>query len=315
MVSLQLVLVLHGRAVHDPRVGSAVEAARLDGHLVDVRITTEAGDASRLAAEAVEEAKGGGVHRIVAGGGDGTVNEVFAAAYRAGPPPNCSFGVLPLGTANDFAHATGIPISDAAAAMRLIVSTPARLIDFGVLNGRPFVNLVSGGFGSRVTAETDPELKRRLGRLAYLLTGVARFQELSASEGCFRAQDFAWEGRFLALAIGNGRLAGGGIPLCPNAFVDDGLLDLSILPGLPSAARLVDFEHILREGMSGLDLVRISARSPWIEYEGADEISINLDGEPTLARRFRVECRSRVLPVHVGTNSILKSGVAHADAQ
>ena len=56
----------------------------------------------------------------------------------------------------------------------------------GLLNGKPFINLVSGGFGSRVTVETDPELKRRLGGLAYLLTGISRFAKLSANRGSFR---------------------------------------------------------------------------------------------------------------------------------
>jgi diacylglycerol kinase family enzyme len=69
----------------------------------------------------------------------------------------------------------------------------------GLLNDRPFINLVSGGFGSRVTVETDPELKRHLGGLAYVLTGISRFGELSANRGSFRAEGFSWEGPFVAL--------------------------------------------------------------------------------------------------------------------
>jgi diacylglycerol kinase family enzyme len=100
----------------------------------------------------------------------------------------------------------------------------------GFVDGRMFVNLVSGGFGSRVTVETDPKLKERLGGLAYAITGIAHFAELSDNHGRFHAEGFSWEGRFLAMAIGNGRQAGGGIQLCPNALIDDGLLDLTILP-------------------------------------------------------------------------------------
>jgi diacylglycerol kinase family enzyme len=66
--------------------------------------------------------------------------------------------------------------------------------------------------------ETDPELKRRLGGFAYVLTGMSRFAELSANRGSFRAEGFSWEGPFMALAIGNGRQAGGGVPLCPDAL-------------------------------------------------------------------------------------------------
>jgi hypothetical protein len=111
---------------------------------------------------------------------------------------------------------------------------------------------VSGGFGSGVTVETDPKLKQRLGGLAYAITGISHFAELSENQGLFRADGFSWEGHFLALAIGNGRQAGGGIPLCPNALIDDGLLDLMILPAMDHATRMDAFSHLLREGASGI---------------------------------------------------------------
>ena len=225
-------IILHGKATGDARVRKAVQALRWDGHLIEVRVTWESGDAARMTDEAVAEARNEGLDCIVAGGGDGTINEVFAAAYAAGLPTGCALGVLPLGTANDFAHAAGVPVDDLTAALRIAASAPSRAIDLGLVDGRPFVNLVSGGFGSRVTAETDPELKRRLGGLAYAITGISRFAELSANRGVFRAEGFSWEGTFIALAIGNGRQAGGGVPLCPNALIDDGLLDLTILPDL-----------------------------------------------------------------------------------
>ena len=65
-----------------------------------------------------------------------------------------------LGTANDFAHAAGVPVDDLTAALRIAASAPPRAIDLGLVDGRPFVNLVSGGFGSRVTVETNPERDR-----------------------------------------------------------------------------------------------------------------------------------------------------------
>ena len=178
-----------------------------------------------------------------------------------------ALGVLPLGTANDFAHSTGIPVQDLTAALQLSANAPPQRIDVGLLDGKPFVNLVSGGFGSRVTVETDPELKRRLGGLAYVLTGISRFTELSANRGRFRAEGFSWEGRFVAVAIGNGRQAGGGVQLCPDALIDDGLLDLMILPELDHAARLNAFSHLLREGAAGIRAEHVTARSSWIEYE------------------------------------------------
>ena len=298
-------VILHGKAAGDPRVRAAVRSLREDGHAVDVRVTWEAGDATRLTAEAVAEALGNRICCIVAGGGDGTINEVFAAAYATGLPPNCSLGVLPLGTANDFAHATRVPVSDLTAALRLAADAVPRPIDIGVVNGRLFINLVSGGFGSRITVETDPKLKQRLGGLAYAITGISRFAELSANRGSFRGEGFSWEGHFLALAIGNGRQAGGGINLCPDALIDDGLLDLTVLPQLDHAARLDAFSHLLHQGAVGLRSQLVRVRSSWFEYESEQELNINLDGEPTLSKQFRVECRHDALPVRLGVTPLL----------
>ncbi len=298
-------IILHGKAAGDARLRSAVYTLRKDGHVVEVRVTWEPGDAVRLTAEAVADAGLGKIDRIVAGGGDGTINEVFAAAYAAGLPGECSLGVLPLGTANDFASSAGVPTKDLTAALQIAASAPRRWIDIGLVNGRLFVNLVSGGFGSRVTAETDPELKKRLGGLAYAITGVAHFAELSDSQGEFRAEDFSWEGNFLALAIGNGRQAGGGIPLCPDALIDDGLLDLTILPAMDRAARLDAFLHLLQEGAAGIRAKLITTRSSWIEYEAERDLNVNLDGEPIVLKRFRVESRRGALPVRLGESALL----------
>ena len=297
-------IILHGKAAGDARVRTAVDAQRQKGHPTEVRVTWEPGDAVRLTTEAVADAGAGKVNCIVAGGGDGTINEVFATAYGAGLPERCSLGVLPLGTANDFANAAGVPVQDLTAALELAARTPPRWIDVGFLNSKLFINLVSGGFGSRVTVETDPDLKRRLGGLAYVLTGISRFAELSANRGSFRAEGFSWEGPFVALAIGNGRQAGGGVPLCPDALLDDGLLDLMILPELDHASRLDTFSHLLREGAAAVRAKLVTARSAWFEYESENDLNVNLDGEPMLVKQFRVECRRCVLPVHLGDSPL-----------
>jgi lipid kinase YegS len=304
-------IILHGKAASDARLRTAVHTLRKDGHGVEVRVTWEAGDAARLTKEAVAEAEQGKIDCIVAGGGDGTINEVFAAAYAADLSAECSLGILPLGTANDFAHSAAVPIKDLTAALQVAATAPRRSIDVGLVSGRLFVNLVSGGFGSRVTVETDPKLKQRLGGLAYAITGISHFSELSENRGTFRAEGFSWEGNFLALAIGNGRQAGGGVPLCPNALIDDGLLDLMILPAMDHAARMDAFSHLLREGAAGIRTKLITARSSWIEYESDHDLNINLDGEPTVLKRIRFECRRRALPVRLAESALLsKDNVA-----
>ncbi|TXG99731.1 MAG: lipid kinase YegS [Rhodocyclaceae bacterium] len=298
-------LILHGKSAQDPRVREAVRSVRADGHDVEVRVTWENGDAGRFANEAVMKAQQGRVDRIVAGGGDGTVNEVFAAAFRAGSFGHCSFGILPLGTANDFARSTGIPIDDMTASLRLTLVAPVCWIDIGVLDDSPFVNLVTGGFGSQVTAETDPALKHTLGGFAYVLTGLRRARELTACRGRFTARHFSWEGSFLALAIGNGRQAGGGIQLCAEALLDDGELDLMILPELDRNAGLDAIGRFLHEGAGSVDGLKITARSPWVTFEAEEDIFINLDGETRSVSRFRVGCHRGALPIHLGHNLLL----------
>lgn len=298
-------LILNGKACTDPRVRTAVQIARDDGHNVDVRVTWETGDAERLTTEAIREAGGAPIDCIVAGGGDGTVNAVFAAAHAAGLPPTCSLGVLPLGTANDFAKSANIPADDPTAALRIAATAIPRPIDAGFVNGRFFVNLVSGGFGSRVTAETDPRLKQQMGGLAYAMTGIARFAEFAPTRGRFRADGFAWEGDFLALAIGNGRQAGGGIPLCPDALLDDGLLELMIMPALNRTARVDVLSRLFREGAAGLRANLVTARSSWIAFESEHDLNLNLDGEPRVLKSFRADVRHRILPVRLGPAAAL----------
>ncbi len=298
----RLRLIINGKSARDPRVRAAVAAVRGDGHEVEPRVTWEAADATRMTREALAANP---PDVIVAAGGDGTVNEVFGAAYLANIPKSVSLAILPLGTANDFAHAAGIPIDDLTAALRLAATAPPRPLDLPLLDGRPFVNMVTGGFGSRVTVETDPELKRHLGGLAYVLTGVAKLQDLTASTGHFRAAGFDWEGRFLAMAIGNGRQAGGGIQLCPDARADDGLLDLMILPELSQEERIDAFSSLLHLGAQGIGAIQRTARSPWIEYTSNEELHVNLDGEPIRTRSFRVECRPGALQVRLGPTAML----------
>ena len=296
-------ILLHGKACIDERLRKAVRNARKQGHCVEVRVMWEAADTERLVSCALDAASRGEIDCIAAGGGDGTVSRVFAAVHAQGLPPECSLAVIPLGTGNDFARAAAIPIDDIEAALEVALTGEARLIDLGRVDGRLFVNAVSGGFGSRVTVETDPGLKQRLGALAYAITGIARFLELSANRGRFRAEGFEWEGEFLALAIGNGRSAGGGIPLCADALLDDGLLDLTIVHALDKTERHEAFSHLLHEGAAGLLSSLVSARSPWIEFESDEDLHVNLDGEPTVLKSFRVEVVPGALPVRLGKSA------------
>ncbi len=286
-------LILHGKQGLNEDVRSAVNDWRQLGNELAVRVTWEPGDTARL----VHEALAAGYQTLVAGGGDGTVREMVQALLDSGS--EASLAVLPLGTANDFAHAAEIPLAPFDA-LTLLNRQP-KWVDVGEMNGEPFINMATGGFGSKVTATTSNELKRVLGGSAYLLTGLSRFSELRTAWGRFEGPDFTWEGEFLALGIGNGRQSGGGQQLCPQASVDDGLLDICIVPA--PADTVGTLGTLLSGGLLGIDTVSVTARVPWLEVEAPDEIDINLDGEPFAAKRMRFSVKRRALRLHLPADS------------
>ncbi|MDN6872479.1 lipid kinase YegS [Pseudomonas citronellolis] len=297
MAKPEAMLILHGKQAANDEVRAAVLARREAGWRLDVRVTWEEGDAERL----VDEALAAGYPTLVAGGGDGTARAVAEALYRADAA--ASLALLPLGTANDFARAAGIPLEPAAALG--LLEEVARPIDLGEVEGRIFLNMATGGFGSTVTANTSEDLKKALGGAAYLLTGISRFSEVHSAEGHFRGPGFDWQGEFLALGIGNGRQAGGGHPLCAQALADDGLLDVSILPA--PGDMLSALGSLLGSG-GGLQELFVRARLPWVELEAGEGLAINLDGEPLQARRARFEVRPAALRLHLPPGSPLLGG-------
>lgn len=109
MSERKALLILHGKQALNEEVRAAVEARRAAGWDLQVRLTWEAGDAQRL----VQEALAAGHTRLIAGGGDGTLRDIAEALANADAP--ASLVLLPLGTANDFARAAGVPLTPAAA--------------------------------------------------------------------------------------------------------------------------------------------------------------------------------------------------------
>lgn len=296
--SRKALLVLHGKQAMNEDVRAAVKAARARGWQLDVRLTWEGGDAQRL----VHEALAAGYTQLIAGGGDGTLRDVAQAMAQAQAQAQASLVLLPLGTANDFAKAAGIPLEPAAALA--LLDEPATPIDLGEVDGQIFLNMATGGFGSQVTANTSEDLKKVLGAAAYLFTGLSRFTELRAASIELHGPDFHWQGELLALGIGNGRQAGGGHLLCPAACVDDGLLDISILPAPQEVVGTL--RDLLSDGL-GLENIFVRARLPWVEIKSAQGLYLNLDGEPLEGDNLRFSAVPGALRVHLPKGSTLLS--------
>lgn len=301
-------LILNGKSAGDEALRDAVSAMRERGIALDVRVTWEAGDAERHVSEAIAE----GVVTLVAAGGDGTLSDVATTlAHRDEPAGKLpTLGLVPLGTANDFACAAGIPL-EPLPALELIASAQASAIDLIRLEAGDGVhwcaNLASGGFGTQVTVDTDDGLKKMLGGLAYLITGISRLGRIEPIQARLRGPDFSWEGGFIALGIGNGRQAGGGQALCPDALIDDGLLDLTVVPEL-SGEVATTVGTLVTEGKAAvLERIAVRAQLPWLEIDSPEPLTLNLDGEPVASRHFRIDCVPRRVRMHLPAECSLLS--------
>jgi diacylglycerol kinase family enzyme len=195
-------------------------------------MTTGPGDATRLARTALAA----GAERIVAIGGDGTVNEVVNGFFdEAGKPiaPEASFALIPFGTGGDFRRTFQLPteIADAAA---VIAANQRKKIDVGRLtfvatSGEPahrmFANIASFGVSGVVDRMVN-ESGKKLGRMSFLwatarATGSYKNQRVQL---LFDGQEKdRVEATINTVAIANGRYFGGGMKVAPDAEVDDGL--------------------------------------------------------------------------------------------
>ena len=304
-------LILNGKSAGDDAVREAVSALRDSGVRLDVRVTWEGGDAERYVAEAIAD----GVDVVIAGGGDGTLSEVATTLAHRDESAEAlpALALLPLGTANDFASACGIP-ADPEAALRLVRDGAAVPMDLLKLdaNGQAHwaANLASGGFGTEVTTETHEGLKKLLGGLAYVVTGLSKLGRIEPQRARLRGPGFAWEGEFIALGIGNGRQAGGGQALCPEALIDDGLLDVTVVPPLQGEL-LASVGTALAAGKdAALDGVAVRRQLSWIEIEAPQPLTLNLDGEPVQAMAFRIQCMPKRLRMHLPVDCPLRANPA-----
>ena len=239
-----------------------------------MRVTWEDGDARRIVEERWRPAMRRWSPAVAT-----ALREVAEALARG--RGEASLAILPLGTANDFARAAGIPL-EPAAALALLDQT-ARPIDLGEVNGKLFLNMATGGFGSKVTANTSEDLKKVLGGAAYLLTGLTRFPK------CMPPR-----------AVSAPRTSSGKASSSPWA---------SVTGARPAAARTVSASasgrrpagrehpadaaghgrypgHPARRWQRSGKPVRPRA-VPWLEVEAAEGLDVNLDGEPLEGRKLR----------------------------
>ena len=213
-------------------------------------------------------------------------------------------GVVPLGTANDFATGCGIP-RDPEKALALCMEGEAVPIDVGKANEHWFLNVASVGFGAEVTATTSPELKRLLGPVAYTVMGAILAVNVHQYRGRLALPDHEITGSGPMAIVGNGRQTGGGIQVAPRACINDGLLDVLVVRHIPAIALLTAARE-LQQLSSGGEYISYW-QTPWVEVYPAETIPVNLDGEPVEFSSVRYKAVPRAIRLIVPPNCPLLS--------
>jgi lipid kinase YegS len=288
-------IILNGKKAGMEEIREAVSILREESYAIEVRVTWEYGAAVRFVKEASRE----GIERIVSAGGDGTLNEVVNGLAQLPKDQRPQLAILPLGTANDFATACEIPHYPLEA-LRLALEGEAVSIDIVRANERYFINVATGGIGAQITAETPPELKNFLGGGAYTLSAVMKALSFEHSHGKMISENGELEGAFIASALCNGRQAGGGQLLSPNAYINDGLLDAVIILefSLVDVAQVVS--ELLDPTIKGEFVKRF--QTTWVESIPKNMRFVNLDGEPYEAEKIHFEILPKELEVVLPKN-------------
>lgn len=188
--------------------------------LNDAGIETIERDVSRSLSDDIRaEAKD--VDMVILGGGDGTLNGAAAALQETQLP----FGVLPLGTANDFARTIGVP-RDLARAAQIIIDGHRRPVDLGEVNGHYFFNVASIGFSAALARQLTAEAKRRWGTLGYALAAFNLLRQSRPFTVEIDHDGTIERVKTVQISVGNGRFYGGGMTVEKDAAPDDGRLDV-----------------------------------------------------------------------------------------
>jgi YegS/Rv2252/BmrU family lipid kinase len=249
---------------------------RLQDLHVPLGVTYAIRDPARLP-ETVREVLDDGYRFLILGGGDGTVSSVVDFLADR----DVVLGLLPLGTANDFARTLDIP-EDIEAACRTIANGKVVDVDLGLAGENFYVNVASVGLGVEATRALSPWLKRSTGPLAYPVAAIRAFLKhkpfsarLSFPDGDHEPVEYE---RLLQVAVGNGRFYGGGMIVAHESGIDDKTLDIYAID-LGRHRDLIGAARYLKSGdfikTDGVHIFKTSR----VRLETEPELPVNIDGE------------------------------------
>ncbi len=250
-----------------PRIELARSALERCGAEVDLFLTGARGDARKAAAEASSE----GYDRVIAAGGDGTLNEVVNGVSS----PDLPIAFLPFGTVNVFALETGIPktLEEACA---LAVNGSARPITLGRIDGEFFLLMVSAGWDAEAVAHVRTGVKKRIGRLAYAVSALEVLLKKSPTPLDLVTEDGKRHTGF-GVVVSNCCYYGGRYVVTPNASMFNDDLEVCLLRQKGRLAMVKFAVNLLLKRPLGAPLVEFFTCSS-VQLQG-ESVAIQVDGD------------------------------------
>ncbi len=220
---------------------------------------------SRKAPKKARKARKRGARLVFVWGGDGMVQRCLDALAGS----DVAVAIVPAGTANLLATNLGVP-RDVAGAVRIGLEGARRRLDLGRVNGEHFAVMAGAGFDGAMVGDAGRGLKDRMGRLAYLWTGLRHVRD-SARPVRIRVDGRPWfRGRASCVLFGNVGTVSGGLRLFDDARPDDGWLDV----GVATAEGAVQWARTLGRAAAGH-----AERSPFVRTTRGRSIDVRL-GRP-----------------------------------
>lgn len=214
-------------------------------------------------------------NHILIAGGDGTIDRLVN--YMKKNDIDIPIGILPTGTANDFANVLNIPL-DIDLCIENIINSEPKYIDVGVINDDYFVNIASTGMFTDVSQRVDSNLKHSIGRISYIIKGVEDALHLRKFNVTIRSKELEYDGDMYLILVLNGRTAGN-ISFAHNAMLDDGYLDVIIFKAMPIPKSI----PVLLDIIKGLPLDKhdeiIYFKTDELYVDCSDDIVTDIDGE------------------------------------
>ena len=266
----------------------AFQRLTAEGYTGQAELTTQSGDANRIAQEAIEN----GLHWIIACGGDGTIHEVVNAIAEK---PDVVLGVLPCGKGNDFAEALKIPIKPIEA-IEVLLAGATRQVDLGKIGDYYFDTIVTCGYDAEVSRRVTEEGTPFSGTAAYVYTAITTLFRYRSPVVRLEGDFGSYEGKILLTATGITSSYGGGMKIVPEAVIDDGLFDVCIIEPVPRRTVLRLLATLFWGGHAGHPAVQMH-RTKSLTIETDPPILLYADGERICYTPATVEIVERGLTV------------------